>query len=59
MARKLRGIHNDLEDNLMIAAAERINADYIVTSDIKLIENPHVKAMTAEDMLTHLKLFAA
>jgi len=52
-------IHNDLEDNLMIAAAERINADYIVTSDIKLIENPHVKAMTAEDMLTHLKLFAA
>lgn len=59
MARKLRSIHNDLEDNLVIAAGERANADYIVTSDAKLLANPHVHALTAADMLTHLQLFAA
>jgi len=56
-ARKIREIHNDLEDNLVIAAAERANADYIVTSDKALLANPHVKAMTAADMLEHFKLF--
>lgn len=59
MARKLRSVHNDLEDNLVIAAAERANADYIVTSDAKLLQNPHVRALTAADMLTHLQVFAA
>lgn len=59
MARKLRSVHNDLEDNLVIAAGERANADYIVTSDAKLLANPHVHALTAADMLTHLQLFAA
>ncbi|MEE1273356.1 MAG: PIN domain-containing protein [Olegusella sp.] len=59
MARKLRSIHNDLEDNLVIAAGERANADYIVTSDAKLLANPHVHVLTAADMLTHLQLFAA
>lgn len=59
MARKLRPIHNDLEDNLVIAAAERANADYIVTSDEKLLQNPHVRALTSADMLTHLRVFAA
>ena len=57
MARKLRSVHNDLEDNLVIAAAERANADYIVTSDAKLLQNPHVRALTAADMLTHLQVF--
>ncbi len=59
MARKLRSIHNDLEDNLVIAAGERAGADYIVTSDSKLLANPHVRAMTAADMLKHLQVFEA
>ncbi len=58
MARKLRAIHNDLEDNMVIAAGERANADYIVTSDARLLANPHVHALTAADMLAHLKTFA-
>lgn len=58
MARKLRTVHNDLEDNLIIAAAERADADYVVTSDRQLLANPHVRALTAEQMLEHLRLFS-
>lgn len=59
MARKLRAVHNDLEDNLVIAAAKRANADFIVTSDARLLQNPHVRALTAADMLTHLQVFCS
>lgn len=55
-ARKLRNVHNDLEDNFVVAAAERADADYIVTSDQGLLSNPHVRTMRAEDMLEHLRL---
>ena len=58
MARKLRSVHNDLEDNLVIAAAERADADYIVTSDKQLLANPHVRALTAAQTLDHLAVFA-
>lgn len=37
IARKFRRDHGDFEDNLIIAAGERANADYIVTSDRQLL----------------------
>lgn len=53
-ARKYRGIAGDLEDNMVLAAAERVRADYIVTSDQGLIQHSTVAALTPADMLTVL-----
>lgn len=58
LAHKLRPVHNDLEDNLVIAAAERSDASCIVTSDRQLLANPHVHALTASQMLEHLTVFS-
>lgn len=55
LAFKYRELHPDLEDDLVIAVAQRAEADYLVTSDCKLIARSPVAALTPRDMLTVLK----
>lgn len=55
LAWMLRHKHADLEDNLIIAAAETCNADYVITYDRRLIEDFAPVCITpsrATDLLT-------
>ena len=51
LACKLRPAHADLEDNLVLAAAERARADYLVTGDAALLGKPTVPTMTPGDFV--------
>lgn len=51
LAEKYKSIHRDVEDNLVIAAAQRAKADVLVTSDLDLICHAPVAAMTPQDVL--------
>ncbi len=55
-ARKYHVYHNDLEDNVLLAAASRAEADYLVTWDERLLRDaaPLVRAVTPTVMLTVL-----
>ena len=55
LAEKYRDLHGDFEDDLVIAVAQRVKADYLVTSDMQLIAKSPVAALTPEDMLTVLE----
>lgn len=55
LACKLRSVHADLEDNLVIAAAQRANATYLVTNDEALIKHAPVAALTPSDALAMLQ----
>ena len=48
LAWMLRARHKDLEDNLVIAAAETCNADYVVSYDRELIEHFSPACITPE-----------
>lgn len=50
-----RGIHADLEDNLVIAAARRADATYLVTNDDQLIRHAPVAALSPADALAVLE----
>lgn len=54
LARNLRKRHNDLEDNLLVAAAETSDADYIVTYDKRLIRDYDPVCLTPGQMLAFL-----
>ena len=54
LACKYRTLNPDLEDNLVLAAAERAHADYLVTSDEQLIRKSTVTAFTPADMAAYL-----
>ncbi len=47
-------IHRDFEDNLIMAAARRARADYLVTNDRVLLRHCSVPALCAEDALALL-----
>lgn len=49
IASKQRGIHDDYEDNLVVAAAMRMRADFLVTSDAALLKHAPVAALSPED----------
>ena len=55
MACNLHSVHNDLEDNLIVAAAQRANATYLITSDETLIKLAPVAALTPADALALLQ----
>lgn len=55
LACKYRNLHPDIEDNLVLAAAERANVDFLVTSDKALLRAATVAALTPEDMVKVLK----
>lgn len=46
---KYRALTNDLEDNFVLAAAERVPVDFLVTSDQRLLRKSTVNAYTPED----------
>lgn len=50
LACKYRTLTWDLEDNVVLAAAQRAEADYLVTSDRALIQRATVAALTPGDM---------
>ena len=51
----LHSIHNDLEDNLIVAAAQQANASYLVTNDEGLIKHAPVATLTPKDALALLQ----
>ena len=56
LARRYRSICPDLEDNFVMAAAERAQANFIVTSDKKLLRASTVPAYTPADAIAYLRL---
>lgn len=54
LARKYKRLNHDLEDNIVLAAAERAKVDYLVTSDQQLLKKATVAALSPEDMLALL-----
>lgn len=54
-AMRQKGIHPDLEDDLIIAAMERSHADLLVTNDEKLLRHCPVAALDARDAFTWLQ----
>lgn len=46
----MKSVHNDFEDNLILAAARRADVDFLVTEDKKLIVHANVVAKNIEDM---------
>lgn len=55
LASKHRAIHDDYEDDLVIAAAMRMNADLLVTSDQALLKHSPVAALSPEDAIHWLE----
>lgn len=55
VARKHYKIHPDLEDNLVVAAALRAEADYLVTNDRALRDKAPVAALSSSDLLALLE----
>ena len=55
LARKYRALHGDFEDNFVLAAAERADADFLVTSDRRLLRKATVAALSPKDLLALLR----
>lgn len=55
LAARYRDVHNDLEDDLVIAAVLRAKARYLVTNDPQLIQRSPVTALTPHAMLLALR----
>lgn len=56
LARKYRSLHDDFEDNLILAAAQRAHASFLVTSDEKLLQKSTVPAHTPHYAIELLEL---
>lgn len=56
LARKYRSLHDDLEDNLILAAAQRAHVSMLVTSDETLLRKATVAAFTPKDAATYLEM---
>lgn len=54
MARKQRCLHEDYEDNLVVAA-QRAHADCLATNDQNLLKHSPVAALSCTDALTYLQ----
>ena len=54
MASRQRELHSDYEDDLIIAAAIRAQADLLVTNDVKLSSHAPVAAMNVENARNYL-----
>lgn len=56
LAEKYLALHRDYEDNLVLAACKRAEADFLVTNDAKLLEHADIAAKTPNQMLAILAL---
>ena len=59
LARKQRPLHADYEDNLIVAAAQRAQADLLVTSDERLLRHCPVAALDIPDAIAALRVRAS
>lgn len=57
LATHLKSVHHDYGDDLIVAAAKRAQADFLVTSDEALLRHAPVAAYAPEDMLAYLEGF--
>lgn len=57
LARKYRAVHSDFEDNLVVAAAVRANADFVVTNDEQLLKHAPVATITPAGLIRLLDAF--
>ena len=55
LARVQRSLHEDYEDNLVIAAVQRADADWLVTNDDALVRHSPVAALMCQDALAYLR----
>ena len=55
----LRPLHNDLEDNLVVACARELGADFLVSSDAQLKAHAPIAVMAPADMALLLESEAA
>lgn len=58
LASKLSAFNGDIEDNLVMACAERAKADYVVTRDKGLLKRSTVCALEPEDAAALLRALA-
>ncbi len=56
LADKYLALHRDYEDNLVLAACKRVQVDYLVTNDRKLLEHADLAAKTPRQMMPILAL---
>ena len=56
LATKFRTLTEDFEDGVVLAAAQRAQADYLVTCDMALIAKANVAALAPRDMVAVLQL---
>ena len=56
LARKYRSFNSDFEDNFVLAAAERAQADFLVTSNKQLLTKATVAALSPANMLALLNV---
>lgn len=54
LSQKYRCLHNDLEDNFILAAAAKINGCYLVSEDEKFLKHAPVPALPSKEMLALL-----
>ena len=50
-----RTVHADFEDDLIVAAARSINADFLVTNDAALLRHAPIACLSSSDMLALLR----
>lgn len=55
LASKERVAHPDLEDNLIVAAAQRCDADFLITNDTQLIAHALVACSDVQTMIARLE----
>ena len=55
VAGKCRKLHPDLEDDLVVAACKRVNADYLATNDQVLLKRSPVPALAPASLLALLE----
>lgn len=53
-AMALRVLHDDFEDNLVLAAVREVDADFLVTGDSQLVRHAPVACLAPEDMAAFL-----
>lgn len=56
IATHYRGLHEDYEDDLILAAAESSKADYLVTNDKALFGKASIPTFTSPDMLAYFAM---
>lgn len=55
LACSFRDSHDDLEDDLVLAACQRAHANYLVTNDLALSSHAPIESKTPEEMLELLR----